>query len=186
MTRWPRSPLKRCVTIAMGIVFVAFMGPSVIHFGYRAVTSTTDRHAQTERYHFLATAEVSDKSLSEDQRENLRQERMRLFFWFHARGWNIDEGDEDRSWLHPWRELLQHWTKPNQAAGASKTPVPIAGAALLFMPSVIPTHEPVAALTPRRSPKLRWAISRAFLSPSEWSAGRGLKSAPTTARCRLC
>ncbi len=148
MKQWPKSPLQRCVNVVVGILLVAFMGPSLIHLGYRAVTSTSDRHTQTERYHFLANTEVSDKSLSEDQRESLRQERMRLFFWFHARGWNIDEGDEDRSWLHPWSELIQHWTRTNKAAGANKTLVPTAGAPLSHMPSVNPTRHPVAAITP--------------------------------------
>jgi hypothetical protein len=113
MKVWSKSPLKRCVTLVVGVLLVALMGPSLIHLGYRAVTPSAVRRAQTDRYHFLANTEVSDKSLSEEQRESLRQERMRLFYWFHARGWNIDEDDEDRSWLHPWRELIQHWSTTN-------------------------------------------------------------------------
>ena len=90
----------------------------LIHLAYRVTTPTSTKQIQTERYDYLANAEAFDKSLSEEQRVRMQNERLRLFYWFHARGWNIDEGDEDSSWLQSWYELIRHWTS-NQ--GAIKT-----------------------------------------------------------------
>lgn len=91
-------------------LLVALAGPSLIHLAYRVTTPLSDKQAQTERYHRLANSEAFDASLSDAQRMRMREERLSLFYWFHARGWNIDEDDEVRSWLRPWRELIQHWT----------------------------------------------------------------------------
>ena len=37
------------------------------------------------------------------------RKRHELFLWFHARGLNIDEDDEERSIWHPWKELVEYW-----------------------------------------------------------------------------
>jgi hypothetical protein len=132
----------------MGVIFVliSLAGPALIHVAYRVTTSLSEKQAQTERYRRLENAEAFDVSLSEAQRMRIREERLRLLYWFHARGWNIDEDDEDRSWLQPWRELIHHWTTQQ---GASKALAPTAGAASSALFSATLTRHPA-----RRSPQL--------------------------------
>jgi hypothetical protein len=111
----PKSKVAGCLWMGTIIMLIALAGPSLIHFAYRVTTPLSDKQAQTERYHRLANAEAFDTSLSDTQRTSMREERLSLFYWFHARGWNIDEDDEDRSWLQPWRELIQHWANKQGA-----------------------------------------------------------------------
>ena len=106
----PKFTIVRCLWIGAILLLVALAGPSLIHLAYRVTTPLSDKLSQTERYHRLANSEAFDTSLSDAQRMRMREERLSLFNWFHARGWNIDEDDENRSWLQPWRELIQHWT----------------------------------------------------------------------------
>jgi hypothetical protein len=106
----PKSTVTRCLWVGAILLLIALAGPSLIHLVYRATTPLSDKQAQTERYHRLANSEAFDASLSDAQRMKMREERLSLFYWFHAHGWNIDEDDEDRSWLQSWRELFQHWT----------------------------------------------------------------------------
>jgi hypothetical protein len=40
---------------------------------------------------------------------NSQKARHKLFLWFHARGFPIDEGDEEYSLWRPWVELLDYW-----------------------------------------------------------------------------
>lgn len=145
MKLMPKSTLARCLWVGAIIVLIALAGPSLIHLAYRVITPLSDKQAQTERYHRLANAEAFDTSLSDTQRMRMRQERLSLFYWFHARGWNIDEGDEDRSWLQPWRELIHHWT--NQQ-GANKAVQPTVGAAVFSMLSLTSTRHPRSTLAP--------------------------------------
>ena len=93
----------------MVIIVVVLAGPSFIHLGYRLATPASTRKAQAARYDFLANAEVFDKTLSDGARQRMQGERVRLFYWFHARGWKIDEGDDKTSLLKPWRELFRYW-----------------------------------------------------------------------------
>lgn len=94
---------------------IALAGPSEIHLALRAATPLAEKKANEDRYHQLATAEAFDPALSDTQRISKREERLNLFYWFHARGWSIDEGDEPKSWLHPWRELFRYWSSPKEA-----------------------------------------------------------------------
>ena len=92
----PKSKVSRLLWLGAIIGLMSFGGPSLIHFGYRVATPLSVKQAKTDRYHYLANAGNS-------------LERMELFYWFHARGWDIDEGDEESSWLTPWKELMLHW-----------------------------------------------------------------------------
>lgn len=81
----------------------------LIHLVYRVATPLSLKQIQTDRYNDLANAEAFDQAPSVEQRTNMREERLKLYYWFHSRGWNIDEGDEETSWLRPWDELIRHW-----------------------------------------------------------------------------
>ena len=106
----PKSFVTRSILAIVLIGLLALGGPSLIHLVYRVVTPASTRPAQAVRYQSLADAEVSDQSLSQDQLTKMRHDRLELFYWFHSRGWDIDEGDEEQSWLDPWRELIRYWT----------------------------------------------------------------------------
>lgn len=65
--------------------------------------------ATKARYLHLAGHEAHDKSLT-------ASERIKIFYWFHARGWPIDEGCHEafigkRKRLRG--DLLSHWTGSN-------------------------------------------------------------------------
>ena len=112
----PKSTFARCLWMGTVLLLMALTGPALIHFAYRVTTPLAVKQSQTERYHRLANSEAFDASLSDAQRMRTREERLSLFYWFHARGWDIDEGVEDSSWLKPWRELIQHWTHQMRAS----------------------------------------------------------------------
>ncbi len=119
----PKSTVIRSLWMGVIIGLIALVGPSLIHLVYRVATPLSTKEVQTERYHYLANAEAFDESLSDKQRMRMQEERLKLFYWFHSRGWNIDEGDEERSWLQPWRELIRHWTS-HQGANKTLHPTP--------------------------------------------------------------
>lgn len=50
-----------------------------------------------------------ESSLSSVAQEASIKKRYALFLWFHARGLNIDEDDEEHSVWHPWKELMEYW-----------------------------------------------------------------------------
>ena len=95
--------------ILLASILLLLFGSSMSHLGYRALTPDSLRQAKADQYQFLSEAELLLTGDSGPQREQMQAERLGLYYWFHARGWSIDEGDESRSWLHPWRELLVYW-----------------------------------------------------------------------------
>ena len=62
-----------------------------------------------ERYPSLANPETIDKSIDQATKSRLQGERGKLSYWFHARGWPIDEGDERHHLFHDGRELMTYW-----------------------------------------------------------------------------
>ncbi|MDA7867610.1 hypothetical protein N9C66_00190 [Akkermansiaceae bacterium] len=94
--------------ILLVLVFVSaacfFGGPWMIHRAYRLTTSEAERDGSKIRYHRLAS---SERLAEGAELVEMRVERMRLYYWFHARGWAIDEGDHEEH--RPWRELFNHW-----------------------------------------------------------------------------
>jgi len=76
----------------------------MIHLVYRLTTSEVKRDANKVRYYGLAS---SERLAEGAELVEMRVERMRLYYWFHARGWAIDEGDHEEH--RPWRELFTHW-----------------------------------------------------------------------------
>ena len=117
----PKTTAGRCLWLGSIIGLIALAGPSMIHLVYRVATPLSTREAQTERYNHLANAEAFDESLSEVQRMKMQDERLKLSYWFHARGWNIDEGDEDRSWFQPWHELMHYWSSDQGTTSHTST-----------------------------------------------------------------
>lgn len=80
--------------------------PPIIHAFYRSRTPDAVIAANRETYHRLANEE---QGMSEDARWQSMQQRKRLSWWFHARGLDIDEDDEEQSIWEPWRELMEYW-----------------------------------------------------------------------------
>jgi hypothetical protein len=91
------------------VTVISVAGPSVIHLIYRSGTSLSANQVQTEKYYYLTRILNSDLSISDEQRSDLLDEKKRLFYWFHARGWAIDDGDEGGSLFNRWRELYLYW-----------------------------------------------------------------------------
>jgi len=95
-----------CMVIASAVAAYWFI-PPLIHLGYRATTDEVERMAKQNQYFLLANAEAAlrdQKSLIESRRK-----REELYYWFHARGWSIDEGDETVRFGHKWIELARYW-----------------------------------------------------------------------------
>lgn len=75
---------------------VFYWGPNVIHASYRGGVSETDKTELKAKYNNLTNQE----------------ERMKIYLWFHARGWNIDEGWHEnflQKKKRDWSELIQYW-----------------------------------------------------------------------------
>lgn len=105
----PESAAARCLLAIALVAVIVVAGPSTIHLIYRSGTSLSANQVQTEKYYYLTSVENSDAPISSEQRLRLQAEKMRLFYWFHARGWSIDEGHEAKSLFHHWRELCLYW-----------------------------------------------------------------------------
>lgn len=145
MNLMPKFTLIRCLWLGAIIGLIAVVGPTLIHLAYRVITPISIKEAQKERYLYLANAEAFDKTLSEGERTSMREERMKLYYWFHSRGWAIDEGDGDSPWLRPWDELIRHWTGHYEA---SNVPVPICGDSPKSMLSFTPIRHPLSNIGP--------------------------------------
>ena len=109
MNEVPRKPCRIITALAVAVLAPAtvfFIGPSVIHAAYRATTSAATMQSQRAEYRRLDEGESvlsgADKAASQNA-------RYKLFLWFHARGLDIDEGDEDHPLWHPWTELFGYW-----------------------------------------------------------------------------
>lgn len=98
----------RIVGLVLASVVIAYwFVPPLIHFGYRATTDEAERMAKRDEYFQLANAE----SALRDQESLVKSWRKRgeLYYWFHARGWSIDEGDERVRFGHAWIKLARYW-----------------------------------------------------------------------------
>lgn len=91
---------------ALVLLAVIFGGPHGIHLFYWLMTPKAVIADKRLDYETLAAAE---SRLSPVAQEASIKKRQALFLWFHARGLNIDEGDEERSIWHPWQELMEYW-----------------------------------------------------------------------------
>lgn len=88
------------------LLVVIFFGPHCIHLFYHLMTP--DAVIATKRLDYAELA-AEEGRLSPKSQEASIKKRHALFLWFHARGLNIDEGDEAQSIWHPWNELMEYW-----------------------------------------------------------------------------
>ena len=105
-SRKPFRIITALIVTVLALAIVFFIGPSIIHAAYHATTSAATIQSQRAEYHRLDEAE---SGLSDTDKAINQNARHTLFLWFHARGLNIDEGDEDYPFWHPWAELLSYW-----------------------------------------------------------------------------
>lgn len=109
MNEAPRKPFRIITALAVAVLALAmafFIGPSVIHAACRATTSAATIQSQRAEYRRL---DEGESGLSDPDKAASQNARYKLFLWFHARGLNIDEGDEDHPLWHPWTEILGYW-----------------------------------------------------------------------------
>ena len=85
-------------------------GADSIHLFYRLMTPEAVILSNRSNYETLANGE---RGLSSEAQEASTRRRHELYLWFHARGLNIDEGDDHeslwQSFKHPWLELMEYW-----------------------------------------------------------------------------
>ena len=75
-------------------------------------TPDSERELNKALYHELANKEAFDKTISISERAQVKEGRLRLFYWFHARGLSIDEGWHESALgekRRHWRDLLEYW-----------------------------------------------------------------------------
>jgi hypothetical protein len=101
-----RKKIWRAGMVAFGLVLVILFGPNCIHFVYWVQTPETVILSNRFDYNIL---EGEESRLDPKAQEVSIKKRFALFLWFHARGLDIDEGDEARSIWHPWNELMDYW-----------------------------------------------------------------------------
>ena len=104
-----RKPFRIITVLAVALLALSiafFMGPSAIHAAYRAATSAATIQNQRAEYRRLDEAESGLSGAAKAASQNAR---YNLFLWFHARGLNIDEGDDNYPLWHPWTEFFAHW-----------------------------------------------------------------------------
>ena len=113
---------KRVLVLLIALVLILFyFGPSLIHSIYRAGTPESERETNRSRYHELASKEVGNKPVMISERGQISEEKKKLLYWFHARGWAIDEGSHESALeerKRHWRELFKYWalkTNPRRA-----------------------------------------------------------------------
>lgn len=121
------SPAKQRYLILVGCALIVFLitffsGPSAIWKTYQQSTSEKEKRERALRYHALANAELA---MDDRSRFKSQEERLRLYYWFHARGWGIDEGHEDSSILDRWRDLIGHWKSNEKEANQAPEPTPV-------------------------------------------------------------
>jgi hypothetical protein len=100
-----------CLLILAALCTGYFAGPALIHRAHRLTTSNSERRLMKQRYHELVAKEW-DRSLADADRAQASKSRWAIYYWFHARGWPIDEGWHEgplQETARHWRELFQYW-----------------------------------------------------------------------------
>jgi hypothetical protein len=104
-----KSASKKVLLIGCGLflgLILFLFGPSAIHAGYRAATPDAVVQDRRTEYQRLANGELRLTGAAKRASETTRG---KLYLWFHARGFSIDEGDEETSLWQPWRDLIDYW-----------------------------------------------------------------------------
>ena len=86
---------------------IFIFGPPLIHAAYRATTPGAVIESQRVEYSRLANSELQ---LSGTAKAASQKRRYKLYMWFHARGFSIDEGDDEYPMvLRCWSDLIAYW-----------------------------------------------------------------------------
>lgn len=86
-----------------------FLGPPLLHLGYRAITTAEEKERKRKAYLDLAGAELY--MTEKGKLRKSQYERERIYYWFHSRGWSIDEGDGEPGFADSWRKLFRYWNE---------------------------------------------------------------------------
>lgn len=100
-----------CVFIVLTICIIFYFGPCVIHHFYRSGVLESQRLELKSEYNDLSNQELK-ASLTALEKQNIHEARMNIYYWFHARGWNIDEGWHENPLQRKqrdWKELIAYW-----------------------------------------------------------------------------
>jgi hypothetical protein len=81
-------------------------GPDLVHAFYQSMTPDSVMQNQRTEYSRLDNSELK---LTADARTDVEKKKYKLFLWFHARGFPIDEGDTPTPIWQPWTELIEYW-----------------------------------------------------------------------------
>jgi hypothetical protein len=100
--------MKRFLIALVVFVILAGLcfGPRLLHSLYRAATPESVMQSNLKEYARLASEELH---LTGTAKIDAQKKRYRLFLWFHARGFPIDEGDGAVSFWQPWSDLIGYW-----------------------------------------------------------------------------
>jgi hypothetical protein len=100
--------VKRLLAGILVLVLLAlfFRGPSIIQTLYRHATPDSDMQAKRREYSRLDNAEIH---LSGAAKVESQRARYKLYLWFYARGFPIDDGDGEVPFSQPWRNLIDYW-----------------------------------------------------------------------------
>ncbi len=107
--------MKKKILMILGLLCLLItgflLGPVLLHLGYRAATTPEEKAQKEKTYFELAHAEFS---MTAEALQKSRHERRKIYHWFHARGWDIDEGHETPPFAESWRQLFRHWSESRE------------------------------------------------------------------------
>jgi hypothetical protein len=99
--------LMSVLTIFAIVIFI--MGPIGIRKVYAYTTPESILKAKRAEYSKLEQAEDTSTGSTKIK---FQKERYKLYLWFNARGFPIDEGDGCDNRIHlwePWQRLINYW-----------------------------------------------------------------------------
>ncbi|MGB8354165.1 MAG: hypothetical protein WCD79_09785, partial [Chthoniobacteraceae bacterium] len=93
------------------IVILFLFVPVFIHTHYRSKTPDAVMKSQREEYSRLENSELHLTGVARIASE---KKRDKLYLWFHARGFPIDEGDGGTPLWQDWSDLFDYWRSDNE------------------------------------------------------------------------
>jgi hypothetical protein len=90
-------------------VLIFLFAPSLIRKVYAFTTPKSILAEQRKTYSRL---EQEESELTGFQKIEIQKHRYKLYLWFNARGFPIDEGDGCDNRIHlwkPWKDLIAYW-----------------------------------------------------------------------------
>jgi hypothetical protein len=100
----------RSVFWLLSVLIVGFfLVPTLLHLGYRLITTADEKEQKKKTYFALAQSEIH--ITEKEKLQKSQNERERIYYWFHSRGWAIDEGDGEPRFAESWRKLFRYWNE---------------------------------------------------------------------------